>query len=82
MTRRKTVSDFIQIRITRAGYEQDNSIFEEEMPMDARIMEGILKYLIQGAEMLSNAMQLALLHYQNETDEESAQKRKGGDSYE
>lgn len=37
--------------------------------MDARIMEGILKYLIQGAEMLSSAMQLALLHYQNEADE-------------
>jgi len=37
--------------------------------MSKKIMEEVLKNLIQGIELLSNAFQIALLEYQNEDDD-------------
>ena len=50
--------------------------------MDASAMEAILRNLIQGIELLDEAMQIALLQYQEEAAEEKVKLTEGSEIYE
>ena len=49
--------------------------------MSKKIMEEVLKNLIQGIELLSDAFQIALLEYQNEDDNEKGKIRYEQESF-